>query len=597
MNTRKHLTGIAAVLLACVPIQAALASHYTVQVGDITINIVDPIPTLGFGDPTPAAPVGGNTGTTVGEQRLQAYMKAAEIWDAALGIDVPLVLQATFVPLSCTATSGVLGAAGALTVFRDFDGPSFPETWYGAALANELAGEDIGGSEPDPALLAPPYNDEIVSYFNSNLGTPGCLQNSAWYYGLDNNEPAGSIDFLAVLLHEVGHGLGFQNFADDNTGQNFLGYPDQWSRFQRDNLLGGKHWSQMIDIERAISTTNGPNLVWDGPAVTAEAPNVLGPSRALLINAPASLAGTELAYGTASFGPAVPAAGLTGDVMLVNDGAGNASDGCEPIANDVVGKIALIDRGACAFVVKAQNAQVAGAIGVIIANNQPGATPIGLGGSGPVNIPTVSATFDGGQTLRSEPGINVTVGAPASDGSLSGADPGGFVKLYAPNPVQPGSSVAHFDVTATPNVLMEPAINSDLQPTNPAVGLDLTDELLNDIGWDGEVTCPIHSNSVPQVNLLGIPTGVQNRSGYFTVVAAKGNLPATYGRPAASGCYIQDVVDACYPLFLINGLGGQYVSCITQVTQGLRKQGNLSSQEADAIKSVAELVAPFLNNL
>jgi hypothetical protein len=595
MKTKNtFLTIIAAAALAVVPGSIALASHYTVQVGDITINIVDPIPELGFSDPTPAAPVGGNTGTTVGEQRLEAYKRAAEIWDTTLGIDVPLVLQATFVPLSCTATSGVLGSAGALTVFRDFGGPSFPRTWYGAALANELAGEDLGGSDPDPGLLEPPFNDEIISFFNSNLGNPGCLENSGWYYGLDSNNPPGTIYFLAVLLHEVGHGLGFQNFADDETGQNFLGYPDQWSRFQRDNVLAGKHWDQMIDIERAFSAANGPNLVWTGPAVTAEAPNVLGPSRVILVNAPADIAGLELPFGTSSFGPALPAAGLTGDIELANDATGTPSDACEPITNDLSGKIALIDRGGCAFVLKAQNAQTAGAIGVIIANNQPGDTPIGLGGSGAVGIPTVSVTLDDGQLLRAYPGTNVTAGAPASDGSLSGTDPAGLVKLYAPNPAQPGSSVAHFDVTATPNLLMEPAINSDLQPTNPAVGLDLTDELLNDIGWNGEVSCPVDSAAGPTVNIFGCDTGVENRRGTYTVIPSKTWAPGQFGA-VAGGCYIQDVVDACQPVIDINGGGGQYESCIAHVTSDLKQQGLINRSEGGAIRSCATFVAPILN--
>lgn len=592
MTIKTFLKTVASVLLISFPLSAALAASNPVVVGNITINIVDPIPELGFSDPTPAAPVGGNPGTTVGEQRLEAYKAAAEIWQDTLGIDVPLVLQATFVPLSCDATSGVLGAAGALTIFRDFPGPSFPNTWYGAALANELSGFDLGGSEPDPGLLEPPYNDEIVSYFNSNLGSPGCLENSGWYYGLDNNNPSGTIDFLAVLLHEVAHGLGFQNFADDASGQNYLGYPDQWSRFQRDNLIG-KQWSQMLDIERAISATNGPNLVWDGPAVWAEAPSVLGPARVVLVNAPVDIAGAELAYGTASFGPPVPPAGLTADVVLADDGTDTASDGCEPIVNDVSGKIALIDRGTCFFAVKAVNAQDAGAIGVIIANNQPGATPIGLGGSGPVTIPTVSVTLDGGQLLRAFGGTNVTIGAPASDGSMAGADPWGFVKLYAPNPVQPGSSVAHYDVTAFPNLLMEPSINSDL---TPAADVDLTDELLNDIGWDGEVTCPVRSSAGPEISLFGIPTGVENRQGTYTVLGPKGNLPATYGRPTASGCYLQDVVDSCGLVFLIDGMGGQYLSCMAQVTQGLWKQGHLSKAEAKAIQDTATLVVPFFNN-
>lgn len=595
MKIKTFLTSIIATLFAMLPLSQAVADNGPVEVGNITINIVDFFPELGFGDPTPAAPVGGNTGTTVGEQRFEAYRRAAEIWDETLVIDQQVVLQAVFVPLTCSANSGVLGAAGALTVFRDFAGPSFPSTWYAAALANELAGTDLGGTTPDPGFQAPPFNDEIFSLFNSALGSPGCLENSGWYYGLDNNNPAGTIDFLAVLLHEVGHGLGFQTFVNGAAGSNFLGYPDQWSRFLRDNALAGKHWDQMIDIERQFSATNGPNLVWTGPAVTAEAPGILGPAQVILVNAPPPIAGAELPFGTASFGPAVPAGGLTGDVVLANDGVGTPSDACEPLTNDLTGKIALIDRGACTFVVKAQNAEAAGAIGVIIANNQPGASPIGLGGSGAVGIPTVSVTLDDGSLLRFfGPETNVTIGIDSAQGTLAGTDANGLVKLYAPFPIQPGSSVSHFDVSASPNLLMEPFISGDLQPTNPLVGLDLTDDLLNDIGWDGNISCPVDSASGPTVNIFGCDTGVANRQGTYTVIPSKTWLPGQFGA-VAGGCYIQDVVDACFPLLNANGGGGQYQSCIAHVTSDLQQQGNLSKSESGAIKSCATFVAPILN--
>jgi hypothetical protein len=70
---------------------------------------------------------------------------------------------------------------------------------------------------------------------------------------------------------------------------------------------------------------------------------------------------------------------------------------------------------------------------------------------------------------------------------LAGADAQGRVKLFAPNPFQGGSSVSHFDVTTTPNQLMEPSINSNLtQSVLPPQ--DLTYTLFQDIGWEVEPT-------------------------------------------------------------------------------------------------------------
>ena len=84
----------------------------------------------------------------------------------------------------------------------------------------------------------------------------------------------------------------------------------------------------------------------------------------------------DVTTGTAVFGPSN--FNVTGDVVLVNDGVGTVTDGCTPITNNVAGKLALIDRGSCTFKTKVNNAQAAGAIGVIIATNT-AATPGTMG--------------------------------------------------------------------------------------------------------------------------------------------------------------------------------------------------------------------------
>ena len=55
-------------------------------------------PGEGFNDPTPATPVGGNPGTTLGQQRLNAFQRAAEIWGGALESDVPISIEAALDP-------------------------------------------------------------------------------------------------------------------------------------------------------------------------------------------------------------------------------------------------------------------------------------------------------------------------------------------------------------------------------------------------------------------------------------------------------------------------------------------------------------------
>jgi MYXO-CTERM domain-containing protein len=104
----------------------------------------------------------------------------------------------------------------------------------------------------------------------------------------------------------------------------------------------------------------------------------------------------------AAFG--APSFDLTANLVAVDDGStagnGTVTDGCQPPVNSVVGAIALVDRGGCNFTVKAKNAQDAGAVGVIIANNAPpfANTP---GGADPtVTIPAMGTSHPAGVALR-----------------------------------------------------------------------------------------------------------------------------------------------------------------------------------------------------
>lgn len=132
--------------------------------------------------------------------------------------------------------------------------------------------------------------------------------------------------------------------------------------------------------------------------------------------------------GAADFGPT--SYDVTAEIVLVDDGqpaGGTVNDACGATGwvTDVTGKVALIDRGVCNFILKAQNAQTNGAVAVIIADNQNGATPPPLAGSGTASIPSVSVTRASGQTLRALPaGTTVTLrrqAAPDHDGALDNA--------------------------------------------------------------------------------------------------------------------------------------------------------------------------------
>jgi hypothetical protein len=525
-----------------------LGGAATASAAEFVLVNLDP-PGFGFNDPTPATPVGGNSGTTVGQQRLNAYGRALQQWGSILKSDVPIVVLGSFSPRPCDATGGVLASAGAYNIEINFPNAPLQNHWYHSALANSIAGKDLyaGTDLIDGA--------DLIAFFNSEVGTPNCIANSTWYYGLDNRPTSASqIDFLNTFMHELSHGLGFQNFIDESTGVTFPGipnFPDSNTALTRDNVTG-KVWNTMTPAEIVAAAVRTGQQVWIGGNVTARAPSVLGPLVALKITAPAALAG-DYEYGDASFGPAATAEKFTGAIVPgVDDGGATfpgSYDGCSALTNAaaVAGKIALLRRGGCTFAVKAQNAQNAGAKSLIIGNNAPGAPA--LGGTDPtITIPVISVTNTLGDGLIVAGGGSAA-GTAVSNNLLAGADTVGRVRLYAPNPYQGGSSISHFDTVASPNLLMEPAITPTLQSSR---SVDLTAAYFEDIGWKTELS---------------------------VADCGKGSGAAA---TLVTGVYLASPVFAC-----ANSAGnkGQFQSCSTQYFNRLRDAGALGTSNKGAFSS------------
>ena len=471
--------GVATVALAlALAVGAMTTAHAAANIVIVNQNA----PGVGFNDPTPATPVGGNPGTTLGEQRLYAFQRAADIWGATLTSTVPIRIGASFVPLSCTATSAVLGSAGANEIWSDFTNAPRAATWYPSALASKLAGEDV----------ATPGEPHIIARFNSRLGLfPDCLPGNGFYLGLDRNF-GDQVDLVTVLLHEFAHGLGFQTFTDDETGEEILGIPSIWDYYLLNNRTN-RTWVESTPAERAQSAVTWRGLSWNGPRVTAAVPQVLDPMSNLNISgAAAGTAGGNYEVGDASFGPPLSNPPVRGQLMPVVDQANGTGLACDPLnalnSLAVRGNIALVDRGTCDFVTKARNVQAAGAIGMVVADNQPGDVA-GMSGNDPsITIPSVRVTQANGATIkaslqrrsRTQSGVVASLGVNAN--RLAGTDPQGRILMYTPTIYSPGSTVSHYTTEAKPNQLMEPSINDDLthEVTPPR---DLTYPLLQDIGW------------------------------------------------------------------------------------------------------------------
>jgi hypothetical protein len=131
-----------------------------------------------------------------------AFGRAVSTWEGLIDAGHPIAMDACW---STALPSGTLGSAGPVTLHHSssFTGAPKSGTWYPVALANSMEGADLNGSS----------DAEIQAVFNANK--------SDWYFGADPGAvSAGEHDFETVVLHEIGHGLGFTGSAkvDDGTG-------------------------------------------------------------------------------------------------------------------------------------------------------------------------------------------------------------------------------------------------------------------------------------------------------------------------------------------------------------------------------------------
>lgn len=234
-------------------------------------------PGEGLNDPTPRAPIGDNTGTTVGAQRRIALQYAAAILGSRLYSTVPIRIAVRFERFSCGVDNARLAAAGTRFLVSDFPGAPVPDTFYPIALANALSGQRLQSGT------------DISATFNAALDSQrptdaDCLGGADWYYGLDNNTPPGSLNFLSTAVHELTHGLGFASFVilNPNSPDGEIGQfsatadgrrlPDIYSAQIRDlSIVEQPLWTGLTAAQRAESATHGPAVVWSGNSTNSAA--------------------------------------------------------------------------------------------------------------------------------------------------------------------------------------------------------------------------------------------------------------------------------------------------------------------------------------
>ena len=352
--------------LLALSVAACLGVAGAAQAADVVLVNQDPAG-VGLNDTAPASPVGKNPGKTRGEQARIVYQYAMDLWGGVLESPQTIYVGASFAPLSCTATSGTLASAGAtLIITGSPDGG--PSRAYGSALADAVFDIDL----IDYFYGLQEYPD-IFSQFNGAMGSPGCLDGMNWYFGLDGKTPAGQVNFLNVVMHEIGHGLGVQGFinrtvSSPSFGANSYAAIDVYTANAYDNVLNQPFSNLSAPGARRAALLTPGRTVWTGANVNRNAKLILDNRLALIGSAPAALAGKQYEVGFAAFGNLATAGAFSGKAFaLIDDGNGVATDGCSAAGSatgpndtivyankaEVTGKVAVIDRGGCSFEYKA----------------------------------------------------------------------------------------------------------------------------------------------------------------------------------------------------------------------------------------------------
>ncbi len=133
-------------------------------------------------------------------QAQAAFQRAVDIWASLLTTSVPIRIEARWTTLA----ANVLGSANYTGAYANFIGAQKLNVFYPVALAEKISGRELNGGGPD-----------IFANFNSNFD---------WHYDPDDtNIPSGKYDLTTVVLHEIGHGLGFSGTFTTSGGQGQFG--------------------------------------------------------------------------------------------------------------------------------------------------------------------------------------------------------------------------------------------------------------------------------------------------------------------------------------------------------------------------------------
>ncbi|MCF6279470.1 MAG: T9SS-dependent M36 family metallopeptidase [Flavobacteriaceae bacterium] len=232
--------------------------------------------------------------------------------------------------------------------------------------------------------------------------------------------------YVNNIMHDVWFQYGFDEEAGSFQEMNYSG-----TGLGSDSVIADGQDGSGLNNANFATPPDGFNprmqmFLWSAPATP--------PAELVTVNSPIGLAGGYVGLDSNYGGPALSSTiPITADLVLADDGIGATEDACTVLNNAAAinGKIAVIRRGDCDFTVKVQFAQDAGAIAVIMINNEASPAVIIMGGTSlGILIPAVMisqadgvAIIDGlnnGDTINATL-LNTTIETFEFDGSFDTA--------------------------------------------------------------------------------------------------------------------------------------------------------------------------------
>ncbi len=185
------------------------------------------------------------------EEAKNAFQYAVDIWERTIKSDVKIQIFANWAFLDNVSTLAFVTP----TEVKNFEGAPINNLWYPIALAEKLARQNIN----------PTTEADIVATFNS--------RREDWYFGTDGNCPLNKLDLVTVVLHELGHGLGFSGTFRVSNSNGLYGLNDGLPKIY-DTYLQNSADQFLVDF------TNGSLLL--GNQITSNSVTFLSPIARLL---------------------------------------------------------------------------------------------------------------------------------------------------------------------------------------------------------------------------------------------------------------------------------------------------------------------------